>query len=249
MGAYRLVQPLHSIQVPVTVQAVLAARIDRLPPEEKRLLQTGAVIGTEVSFTLLQAIAELPEVDLRRSLAHLQAAEFLYEASMFPELVYTFKHALTHEVAYSSLLLGRRRALHARIVEAIEALAGERVAEQVEHLAHHALRGEVWEKALAYSRQAGEKAMARSAYREAVGYLEQALRVLLHLPETHDTREQAIDLRLSLRTALWPSGDLGRILAYLREAETIADRSRFFCSRISASWARMTRPAWPPSAH
>jgi predicted ATPase len=140
-GAYRLAKPLESLQVPATVQAVLAARIDRLPPEEKRLLQTAAVIGTEVPLPLLQAIAELPEAALHGGLTHLQAAEFLYETRLFPEHEYTFKHALTHEVAYGSLLQERRRALHARIVEALEVLAGERVAEQVERLAHHALRG------------------------------------------------------------------------------------------------------------
>src|SRR5262249_31312169 len=129
-GAYRLVQALPTIQVPATVQAVLAARIDRLPPEEKRLLQTAAVIGTEVPLPLLQAIAEVPEVTLHRGLAHLRAAEFLYETRLFPEPEYTFKHALTHEVAYGSLLLERRRGLHARLVEAFEALAPERVAEQ-----------------------------------------------------------------------------------------------------------------------
>ena len=99
-------RPLPSIQVPATVQAVLAARIDRLPPEEKRLLQTAAVIGTEVPLTLLQAIAELPEAALQRGLTHLQAAEFLYETRLFPERECTFKHALTHEVAYGSLLAG-----------------------------------------------------------------------------------------------------------------------------------------------
>jgi predicted ATPase len=222
-GAYRLVKPLDSLQVPATVQAVLAARIDRLPPEEKRLLQTAAVIGNEVPFPLLRAIAKVPEEDLYRGLSRLQAAEFLYETRLFPELEYTFKHALTHEVAYSSLLLERRRALHARIVDALEALAGDQLAEQVERLAQHALRGEVWEKALAYCRQAGEKAMARSAHREAVGYFEQALSTLPHLPEQRDTRAQAIDLRLALRNALFPSGDLGRILAYLREAEILAE--------------------------
>src|SRR5262249_21853492 len=201
-GAYRLVQALPTIQVPATVQAVLAARIDRLPPEEKRLLQTAAVVGTEVPFTLLQAIAEVSEEMLHRGLAHLQAAEFLYETRLFPEQEYTFKHALTHEVAYGGLLLERRRVLHARIVEVREAFTGDRVAEQVERLAHHALRGEVWDKALAYCRQAGEKAMARSAHREAAGYFEQALSVLPQLPETRDTREQAIDLRLALRSPL-----------------------------------------------
>ena len=124
------------------------------------------------------------------------------------------------------------------------------MAEQVERLAHHALRGEVWDKALAYCRQAGEKAMARSAYREAVAYFEQALGALPHLPETRDTREQAIDLRLALRTALWPSGDFGRILALLREAEALAaaldDPRRLaqvslFLSIIVSPWARMTQ--------
>jgi predicted ATPase len=222
-GAYRLATALPSIQVPATVQAVLAARIDRLPLEEKQLLQTAAVIGTEVPLALLQAVAEVPEELLRLGLTHLQAAEFLYETRLFPEHEYTFKHALTQQVAYETLLQEQRRALHARIVEALEALAGERVAEQVERLAHHALRGEVWDKALAYGRQAGEKAMARSAHREAVGYFEQALSAVAHLPETRHTREQAIDLRIALRSALWPSGALERILAYLREAETLAE--------------------------
>ena len=158
--------------VPETVHAVLAARLDRLPPEEKQLLQTAAVVGTEVPVPLLQAIAELPEAVLHRGLAHLQAAEFLYETRLFPEQVYTFKHALTHEVAYSSLLLERRRVLHARIVEALEALAPEdRVAEQVERLAHHALRGEVWDKAVTYCQQAGARAHDRAAFREAVACL------------------------------------------------------------------------------
>jgi class 3 adenylate cyclase/tetratricopeptide (TPR) repeat protein len=223
LGAYRLAQALPTIQVPATVQVVLAARIDRLPPEEKRLLQTAAVIGTEVPLPLLQAIAELPEDALHRGLAHLQAAEFLYETRLFPAREYTFKHALTHEVAYSSLLQERRWVLHARIVQALEALARDRLAEHVERLAHHALRGEVWDKALAYCQQAGDKALARSAHRESVGSFEQALSALAHLPETRDTREQAIDLRLALRSALYPSGDTGRILAVLREAEALAE--------------------------
>src|SRR6516165_2186704 len=183
-GAYRLGQALPTIQVPATVQAVLAARIDRVPPEEKRLLQTAAVIGTAVPLPLCQAIADVPEEALHRGLAHLQAAEFLYETHLFPEREFTFKHALTHEVAYGGLLQERRRALHARIVEAFETLAGDRGTEQVERLAHHALRGEVWTKAVAYCQQVGEKAMARSAHREAVGAFEQALEALQHLPAT-----------------------------------------------------------------
>jgi predicted ATPase len=138
-GAYRLAQSLPAIQVPATVQAVLAARIDRLSSEDKRLLQTAAVIGHEVPFPLLQAIAEVPEEALHRGLDHLQAAELLYETRLFPEREFAFKHALTHEVAYGGLLQERRRVLHARIVEVLEALAAERLAEQVDRLAHHAV--------------------------------------------------------------------------------------------------------------
>src|SRR6185369_1322321 len=147
-GNYHLEKKVESTQVPATVQAVLAARIDRLPPQEKQLLQSAAVIGKDVPFSLLQAITELSDEELRRGLTHLQAAEFLYETSLFPDLEYTFKHALTHEVAYGSLLHERQRALHARIVDAIEALYPERLTEQVERLAHHALWGELWEKAV-----------------------------------------------------------------------------------------------------
>ena len=120
----------------------------------------------------------LSDEELRRGLTHLQAAEFLYETSLFPDLEYTFKHALTHEVAYGSLLHERQRALHARIVEAIETLYSDRLIEQVERLAHHAARGEVWDKAVNYLRQAGSKADARSAFREAASYFEQALTAL-----------------------------------------------------------------------
>jgi class 3 adenylate cyclase/tetratricopeptide (TPR) repeat protein len=221
-GAYRLAKPLESLQVPATVQAVLAARIDRLPPEEKRLLQTAAVIGTEVPWPLLQAIADAPEEALHRGLAHVQAAEFLYETSLFPEREYTFKHALTHEVAYSSLLQERRRLLHARIVEVLEQQHADRLAEQVERLAHHAVRGEVWDKAVAYLRQAGTKALGHSAYGEAVTSFERALEVLPHLPDSRHTRERAIDLRLDLRHALAPLGNSERTMALLHEADTLA---------------------------
>ena len=223
-GAYRLAQALASLQMPATVQAVLAARIDRLSPAEKHVLQTAAVIGTEVPLPLVQAIAELPEADLYRDLAHLQAAEFLYETRLFPERAFTFKHALTHEVAYNGLLQERRRVLHGRIVEHLAALSAERQAEQVERLAHHAVRGEIWDKAVTYCQQAAARAMAGSAYREAVGYFEQALAALAQLPERRDTLAQAIDLRCDLRNALLPLDEHARILDSLRMAETLAEQ-------------------------
>src|SRR4029453_11837260 len=149
-GGYRLGRPFDTIQVPATVQAILAARIDRLPPEDKTLLQTGAVIGQDVPCALLQAISEATEETLRHGLARLQAAEFLYETALFPELEYTFKHALTQEVAYGGLLQARRRDLHARIVRAFETLYPRRATEQTSWLTLHAFRGEVWDRAVAY---------------------------------------------------------------------------------------------------
>jgi class 3 adenylate cyclase/DNA-binding winged helix-turn-helix (wHTH) protein/tetratricopeptide (TPR) repeat protein len=223
-GAYHLAKPLASLQVPATVQAILAARIDRLPQAEKQLLQSAAVIGREISFPLLQALAEMSEDDLRRGLAHLQKAEFLVETRLYPELAYAFTHALTHDVAYESLLHRQRRVLHARIVTAIERLWADRLATQVEQLAHHAVRGELWEKALGYCHQAGIKATTRSAHREAVGCFEHALSALQHLPETQETLEQAIDLHFNLRNALLPLRETGRIFDHLRRAETLARR-------------------------
>jgi class 3 adenylate cyclase/tetratricopeptide (TPR) repeat protein len=221
-GAYRLSKAPATEQVPATVQAVLAARIDRLPLEEKRLLQAAAVVGEEVPFSLLQAISDQPEEALHQGLAHLQAAEFLYEARLFPELEYTFKHALTYQVAYGTLVHDRRRALHARIVEALETLYAARLTEQVERLAHHAVRGELWEKAVTYLHQAGTRAFARSAHREAVSCHEQALDALTHLPKTPKTLEQGVDLRLGLRNSLLPLGELETGLGHLREAEQVA---------------------------
>jgi DNA-binding winged helix-turn-helix (wHTH) protein/class 3 adenylate cyclase/tetratricopeptide (TPR) repeat protein len=229
-GAYRLEQALPSIQVPATVQTVLAARIDRLPPEDKRLLQTAAVIGIEVPWPLLQAVADVPEAALQRGLAHLQTAEFLYETRLFPEPEYTFKHALTHEVAYNSLLPERRRVVHTHLVEAIEALTPQRAAEQVERLAHHALRGQVWNKAVTYGQQAGVRAYDRAAFREAVTSFDSALEGLAHLNEHSDTRRLALDLRLAMARPLRAVGAYGRCLALLGEAEALAralnDRAR-----------------------
>jgi class 3 adenylate cyclase/DNA-binding winged helix-turn-helix (wHTH) protein/tetratricopeptide (TPR) repeat protein len=208
--------------VPATIQAVLAARIDRLPPEAKHLLHTAAVLGPEVPVPLLAALAALPDAALHRILAHLQAAELLYETCLVPERVYTFKHVLTHEVAYSGLLRERRRELHARLVELLETRPGDRGAEQVERLAHHAVRGEVWEKAVRYCRQAGTHAAGRSGFREASVAFEQALGALQQLPARPDLSAQAIDLRLALRNALVPLGAHERLLAVLLPAEVLA---------------------------
>jgi class 3 adenylate cyclase/tetratricopeptide (TPR) repeat protein len=222
-GAYRLTKPIDSIQVPATVQTVLAARIDRLPSQEKRLLQAASVIGENVPFALLIAIAECTEEELRRNLGHLQGAEFLYEAKLFPDLEYTFKHGLTCQVAYGSLVQERRRTLHAAVVKGLETVYSGRLTEHVERLAYHALRGEVWDKAVTNLRQAGAKVAGHSAHREAVIYFEQALDALKHLPESRETIELGIDIRIDMRRSLHPLGELAKILERMREAEILAE--------------------------
>jgi class 3 adenylate cyclase/tetratricopeptide (TPR) repeat protein len=223
-GAYRLAQSFDNVQVPATVQAILASRIDRLPAAQKQLLQSAAVIGKDIPFVLLHAVTDEAEDGVRRHLALLQSAEFLYETRVFPESEYTFKHALTQEVAYGGLLTDRRRAIHGRIVEAIERLQGDRLAEQVERLAHHALRAELWEKALLYGRQAGAKATARWALRDGSTQLEQALTATKHLSQTREAIAQAIDVRLELRIAIHTLGEVERGIGLMHEAESLAER-------------------------
>ena len=229
-GQYRMAKAVETLQVPPTVQAVLASRIDRLEHEDKRLLQAASVIGNDVPFALLEAIAELPEETLRAGLMRLQSAEFVYETTLFPALEYTFKHALTHDVAYGSMVTGRRKLLHARVVDALERLHSDRLSEQVERLAYHAVRGEVWEKAIGYLRQAGAKAASRAGNQEAVAFLEQALQALTHLPEGRAKLEQAIDIRLELRPPLLQLGRLREVLQLSKEAEEfgaeLGDESR-----------------------
>jgi len=220
-GHYAAAKTFSGDEVPSTVQAVLSSRIDRLPAREKRLLQEAAVIGQEVPLGLLSAISELSDEDLLASVASLQGADFLHESKLFPDLEYRFRHAVTHDVAYSEVLLQRRREIHARVAEAMESLYAGRLAEHIDRLAHHAFQGAQWERALTYLRQAGARAVERPANREAVALFEQALAALQRLPENRQRLEQAIDIHFDIRNALQPLGDLGRILKSLREAERL----------------------------
>ena len=222
-GAYQPSLKIDEIRIPSTVQNVVADRIDRLSIAEKHLLQTAAVIGVIVPLPLLRAVAGLPEDELQGQLAHLQAAEFLYESNLFPQLEYTFKHALTNEVAYGALLHERKTSLHAKIVSALEKSETDNLRDHIETLAHHAYQGEIWEKAASYSRGAGGKAMERLAYRAAVTYLDQALSSMEHLPRSRQIVEETINLRLDLRNALFPLEELERLIENLHTAESLAE--------------------------
>ncbi|HET7340616.1 MAG TPA: adenylate/guanylate cyclase domain-containing protein [Methylomirabilota bacterium] len=239
-GRYRLARPVQTIQIPATVQAILAARIDRLDPALKRLLQAASVVGKNVPLALLEAIAELPAGELRAALGELQAAEFLYEMRLFPDVEYTFKHALTHETAYGSVLQERRRALHAALVTAIEELYADRLGEQVELLAHHAARGGIPDKTVHYLRLAGEKAIAHSAMKEAVEFLEAALQTLRELPDTPATLSQGLDVRIALGPALISIDGAAspRVREVYDEALALVERLGDVPRRFPVMWGR-----------
>ncbi len=182
-GCVTLVRPVEQLRLPPTVQGILAARIDHLPPEEKELLQTLAAIGTEFPLTLVRGVVQQPADRIDRLLSRLQTGEFIYEQPAAGDIEYTFKHALTHDVAYNSLLTERRRLLHERIAHAIEALYHERLEDHYAELAHHYRSSNNVAKAVEYLCLAGEQALDRGAYAQAVANVEPALKLIERLPE------------------------------------------------------------------
>ena len=247
-GAHRLGQDIDSVQMPPTVHAILAARIDRLLPEDKRLLQAASVLGKSVPAGLLRAIAEMPGDEIRDALARLRSAEFLYEARVFPGVEYTFKHALTHEVAYGGLIDDRKTALHAAVVEAIERQHSDLLAPHVELLAHHAVRGKVWTKAVDYLSAAGRQIGARGAFAESVLAYEQALELLPRLPPGPETLRRAIDVRLGLSVPVSLQGRIKRLMELQHEAEPLA---RELGDEQTLGWIaqRLGAYSWFPGRH
>jgi tetratricopeptide (TPR) repeat protein len=224
-GLYRLARAPASLGIPATVQAVLAARIDRLHRDDKRLLQAASVVGVDVSLPLLQATVDLDDDELRSGLRRLESGEFLYQTRAYPDLEFAFKHPLTHDVAYGTLLLERRRALHARVLSSMEAIYADRLDEHMAALCHHAVQGGVLEKAFVYGRRAGAKAALRSASREAIARFEDALRAVEQLPPTATNLERAMDLRFDLRNPLFVLADFTRALQVLGDIARLAERA------------------------
>jgi class 3 adenylate cyclase/tetratricopeptide (TPR) repeat protein len=186
------------LPIPDTVQAVLAARIDRLPPGAKRLLQLAAVIGTEVAYSLLRTVAGMPEETLFQHLHQLQSAELLYEVSSLPVGVYAFKHALLQEVAYQSLLTSTRRADHQRVARTLEADFPEQADSQPALLAHHCTEAGLYPQAIAYWRRAGAQAFQRGAYQEALAHLRRGRALLASVPEPEARRQLELELSITL---------------------------------------------------
>jgi class 3 adenylate cyclase/predicted ATPase len=202
IGGVFLSRPMTEVQIPPTIQGVLAARIDRLGAGEKELLQMLAVIGKEFPANLLSQVVAMPEVRLRGLLSHLQTEEFIYEQSAFPESSFSFKHALTQEVAYNSLLLERRRVLHEHIAQSIEEVFRDRLEDHYSELAHHYSHSGNTEKAIEYLRQAGQQAVQRSAYAEAIAQFTTALSLLETLPDTSERARRELTLQIALGVPL-----------------------------------------------
>jgi class 3 adenylate cyclase/predicted ATPase len=221
-GATRLTKPLTEIHVPPTVHGILASRIDALPASQKDVLQTLAVIGKDFPLNLVRHITARPDDRLEPILKGLQASEFIYERPALGGAEYTFKHALTQEVAYNSVLLERRRLLHERTGEAIEALFKDRIDDHLAELAHHYSRTANTRKAVEYLSRAGSQAAARSAYPEAVTRLSSALELLKHLPDDAERARQELSVQSVLGFSLgavkgWAAAELEPVYARARE--------------------------------
>jgi predicted ATPase/class 3 adenylate cyclase len=201
-GVVKVARPLTDARIPPTVRDILASRIDRLPANDKGLLQTLAVLGKDFSRALISQVVTHPEIELERMLSDLQLAEFIYEQPTFPEVEYTFKHALTQEVAYNSVLQERRRALHERVGAALEALHRGQLSDHFDDLAHHFRHSDNAAKAVEYLRLAGEQSARRSAPSEAMVYLREALDRIDALPAADERDRAELGVQFALGSAL-----------------------------------------------
>jgi hypothetical protein len=201
-GAVRLTRPIDALKVPVTVQGVIAARIDRLPASEKELLQTLAVIGMEFRLALARAVIHQSPDLLNGMLNDLQLAEFIYEQPAVGEIEYTFKHALTRDVAYNSVLVERRKALHERIGAALESLYSNSLEDHLAELAHHYARSGNAEKAVEFCLGACRQCVGHASYKEAVAHFEAGLEKLQQLPDEERRAEFELELRIAVQDAL-----------------------------------------------
>jgi class 3 adenylate cyclase/tetratricopeptide (TPR) repeat protein len=222
-GHFRLTDYPATYRMPASVRAVLGSRVDRLASADKHLLQTAAAIGFSFPLTLLSEMleGERPH-DLKQRLARVSATGLVRETGLYPQIRFSFGHALTRDVVYEGMPLERRRLLHGRIVAAIEAIHADNLKEQVETLAYHAAHAGLWEKAAYFGEQAGQKAAAQSAYAEAVAHFEEALAALDRQEPSAAVMTRAIDMRFKLRNSLFPLGKIAEDLAHMRRADGIA---------------------------
>jgi class 3 adenylate cyclase/tetratricopeptide (TPR) repeat protein len=247
-NCYVLSRKITEIKVPDTVQGIIAARMDRLEENLKRTMQVASVIGRDFAFRILQTITGMHE-ELKSYLRNLQGLEFIYEKRLFPELEYIFKHALTQEVAYKSLLLKRRKQIHENIGKAIEELYSERLEEFYEMLAYHYSRSDNLEKAYAYLKLSGQKAFKIYANEEAYNFYKDALNILQKKPDTEEGKKEKIGLILLMHNPMallsYPEGSSGILQAGEELSKELKDHKSLasFYGYISRYYSLKARPS------
>ena len=238
----RLIKPLGELRIPPTVQAILAARIDRLPASDKDLLQTVAVIGKEFGLGLVRAVTAMSDDVLTPTLSALQLAEFIYEQPAVGDVVYTFKHALTQEVAYSSLLVERRTLIHERIGAGIEAIFAQSLDDHLGELAHHYGRSANRAKAIEYFERAGRRALQQSAFSEAIDHATRGLGLLNGASADPAHLRHELELRSTLGDALGATRGYAdpQVKITLERARVLCieagDSARLFTVLIGLRW-------------
>jgi tetratricopeptide (TPR) repeat protein len=230
-GTTRLTKPLSELKIPPTVQAILAARIDRLAPDHKDLLQTLAVIGTEFKLGLVRKVAANPGAELEPMMSELQLGEFIYEQPASGDIEYIFKHALTHDVAYGSVLNERRRMLHGRVGAALEELYADGLDDHIVELAHHYSRSGIPAKSVKYCVRAVQQSVERGSFAEAVAQFESGLELLQKLPDDDRRAELELDLRNAVSMALRSIKGWGS-----PEFERSSARAVELCERPGINW-------------
>jgi tetratricopeptide (TPR) repeat protein len=250
---YHLAKDIQEVTIPSTIQDVIMARVDSLLEGAKEVLQTGSVIEREFTYELIKRVTDLPEQELLSHLSVLKDSELLYERGIYPESTYIFKHALTREVVYNSILSRKKKNLHEEIGNAIEELYADRIEEQYELLAHHYGLAEDWEMAVHFGRLAGEKANKLSQFQQAVTLYEQTTEWLLKLPENKIRQESLVDIQLEICWSNLGLGQFEKALEVGLEAETMAkvlgDRARLGITYLGIGTAYVWRGNFKKTEH
>ena len=223
-GHHKLAREDVQFDIPASVHAVLAARMDRLEPDDKHILQCAAVVGKNFSQPLLLRLAQCTDAKLDAALDALQSTGFVHETRLFPEKEYTFRHALTHEVAYQAIIGHRRIELHGAALDAYNALTDAHGSDLIVQLAYHAFQGERWEQAFSHGISSGHSLAEQNATQAAIAAYLQALEAFEHLDKTDAHMHMAIDLHFRIRDALFVFGDPEKIGPHLAAAKALAQQ-------------------------
>jgi tetratricopeptide (TPR) repeat protein len=248
-----LAKGIKDVTIPSTIQGVIMARVDSLPDMAKEVLQTGSAIEREFTYELIKRVTNLTEKELLSCLSILKESELLYERGIYPDSTYIFKHALTRDVVYDSILKNKRKRLHEKIGNAVVDLYSNRAEQKPELLAQHYGLSESWEKAVRFGRLAAEKAYKYSQFQEAVKFYEMAIAWILKLPESKDQKEHLVDIQLEICWSNIGLGQFGKVEEVAKEAEltskSLGDRTRLGIAYLGLGTAYVYRGNFEKTEH